>query len=102
MVPLFRLAWEFRRDWCSALARRLVSKIDGLVMFGRSPSFDIALDSLHLTTRWGLTQSGSITDSLESILQVQNDCPEMPVAANGGIGNSEDLIKVLLAGASQG
>lgn len=97
-IPLFlKLCPNYTN--LSHLARRLQSEIQGLVLFGRSPAVDIQLDSLQLTSSWGLTESGSITNSFESIMQVHTYCPEMSLAASGGIGNPSDLIKVLLAGA---
>lgn len=81
------------------LANRLAGSIDGLVLFGTSPAVDIELDRIQLTSNWELTESGSITNSLESIMRVHAHCPELTLVASGGIGNSLDLIKVLLAGA---
>jgi dihydroorotate dehydrogenase (fumarate) len=97
-IPLFL---KLGRDYSSIshLSRRLRPVVQGLVLFGRSPAVDIQLDSLQLTSSWGLTAPGSITNSLESIMRVHAYCPEMSLAASGGIGSSCDLIKVLLAGA---
>ncbi len=98
-IPLF-LKLDRSFTSLSHLARRLLPNVQGLVLFGRSPVIDIGLDSFHLTTSWGLTESGSILNSLESIMRVRAYCPDMDLAANGGIGSSSDLIKVLLAGAN--
>ncbi len=97
-IPLFI---KLSRNYTSIghLARRLLTGAEGLVLFGRSPTVDIQLDSFQLATSWGLTTAGSIDKSLESIMRVHKFCPEMPLAGSGGIGNSCDLIKVLLAGA---
>jgi dihydroorotate dehydrogenase (fumarate) len=100
-IPLF-LKLDRSFTSLSHLATRLIPVVQGLVLFGRSPAFDIELDSFHVTTSWGLTEPGSIVNSLESIMRVHAYCPEMPLAANGGIGSSGDLIKVLLAGADVG
>ncbi len=91
----------FRDEIClHAIARRLHSVVDGLVLFGRSPLLDIELDHIQLSTKWGLTTSGSIVDSLHAIMQVHHYFPDLALSANGGIGNSGDVAKVLLAGAS--
>jgi dihydroorotate dehydrogenase (fumarate) len=97
-IPLFI---KLNRHYTSIghLSRRLLADAQGLVLFGRSPTVDIQLDSFQMTTRWGLTEPGSIALSLESIMRVHTYCPEMSLAASGGIGNSCDLIKALLAGA---
>ena len=97
-IPLFV---KLGRNFTSMphLARRLLSGVQGLVMHGRSPDVDICLDSIRLNTAWGLTASGSITQSLGRILQVHSYCPALPIAASGGIGSPEDVIKSLLAGA---
>lgn len=97
-IPLFI---KLSRNYTSIahLARRLLTNAQGMVLFGRSPTVDIQLDSFQLATSWGLTTAGSIAKSLESIMRVHDYCPEMSLAGSGGIGNSCDLIKVLLAGA---
>jgi len=82
------------------LGRQLNNYVQGLVLFGRAPVIDIELDSLKLSSSWGLTQPGSIVQSLESIMGVRANCPELPLAACGGIDTSIDLIKALLAGAN--
>ena len=81
------------------LARRLLSKAQGLVLFGHAPELDISLNNLQIVSRWGLSEPGSVARSIESIMQVHAWCPDMPLAASGGIGDSSDLAKVLLAGA---
>lgn len=97
-IPLF-LKLDRSFTSLSHLARRLLPVVQGLVLFGQSPVIDIELDSFQATTQWGLTEPGSIINSLESIMRVHTYCPEMALAANGGIGNSIDLIKALIAGA---
>ena len=71
-------------------------------MFGRVPTVEIRLDEAKLSEEWGLTQSGSISNSVATIMQVHAYCPAMSLAATGGIGSASDLIKVLLAGADVG
>ncbi len=83
----------------SHLAHRLLSGAQGLVLFGRAPDVDICLDSFQLKTCWGLTQAGSIVQSLGKIMRIHSYCPAMPLAACGGIGTPSDVIRVLLAGA---
>lgn len=97
-VPLFlKLGHDFTS--LSHLAHRLLSGAEGLVLFGRSPDVDICLDTLQLKTDWQLTPSGSIANTLSSIMKIHSFCPAMPLAACGGIGSSNDVIKILLAGA---
>ncbi len=81
------------------LARRTCSGADGLVLYGRSPATDICLDSLRLKSSWNLTTPGSATHLLDPLLQVHGACPSIALAASGGIASSEDVIKVLFAGA---
>lgn len=84
----------------SHLASRLHAGMQGLVLFGRSPETDIELDSLQLSNRWGLTEAGSFTQSLLPIMQVRARCPELSIAASGGISSAGDVAKALLAGAN--
>lgn len=84
------------------LARRLLSGAQGIVLFGRQPDVNICLDNFDLKTGWDLSVEGSVVQILGHLMQVHTMCPAMPIAACGGIGTSEDLIKVLLAGADIG
>ncbi|TWT51245.1 Dihydroorotate dehydrogenase B (NAD(+)), catalytic subunit [Rubripirellula amarantea] len=81
------------------LARRICSGADGLVMYGRQPNVDICLDSFKLNSHWSLTQPGRVVDTIGHIMQVHGHCPAMSIAASAGVASSEDVIKVLLAGA---
>lgn len=97
-IPLFV---KLGREYTSMphLCRRLLSGAQGLVLYGRLPDIDICLDSLALRTNWQLTPSGSISQLLGSIMRTHAYCPAMPLAASGGIGHADDVIKALLAGA---
>jgi len=97
-IPVFvKLGREYTS--VSHLAVRLISGTQGMVLYGRVPDTDIALDDMQLCTRWQLTPPGSITQILASLMRVHAHCPAMSLAASGGIGSSSDVIKVLLAGA---
>ncbi|MCM2369854.1 dihydroorotate dehydrogenase-like protein [Aporhodopirellula aestuarii] len=84
------------------LARQLLSGAQGLVLHGRAPTLDICLDTLKLASRWKLTASENDIDALDMLMQVHSFCPAMPLAASGGIGHADHLIKALLAGADIG
>ncbi len=97
-IPLFvKLTPNFTS--ISDLARRLRPFVEGLIMFGRAPVVDIELDSLRLSTQWGLTPAGSIVRSIEPLMRTRHEYPQMPLIACGGIGSSVDLIKALMCGA---
>ena len=98
-VPLFL---KLHREYTavSHLARRLVSGVQGLVLYARDPEVDIALDSFKLQSNWGLSERGTISPTLRALISVYGHCPAMPLAGNGGIGRPEDVIKTLLAGAN--
>ncbi|MCA9137001.1 MAG: hypothetical protein KDB00_09585 [Planctomycetales bacterium] len=97
-IPLFvKLDREFTS--MSHLATRLLSGTQGLVLYGRAPDIDIALDDLAIHVNWSLTPPGSITTTLASIMRVHAYCPAISLAASGGISSSSDVIKALLAGA---
>ncbi len=100
-VPLFV---KLQRQFTSLpnLAQRLLSGADGIVLFATPPRIDICLDRLTLKQRWNLSPGGSIIDSLETIMRVHRACPAMPIAACGGIADSIDLLRALLAGADVG
>ncbi|QEF97842.1 Dihydroorotate dehydrogenase B (NAD(+)), catalytic subunit [Stieleria maiorica] len=97
-VPLFL---KLHREYTavSHLARRLVSGVQGLVLYARDPEIDIALDNFKLQCKWGLSPPGVLSPTLRALMSVYGHCPTMPLAGNGGIGRPEDVIKTLLAGA---
>lgn len=97
-APLFL---KLHREYTavSHLARRLVSGVQGLVLYARDPEIDIALDSFKLQSNWGLSEPSTISSTLRALMSVYGHCPAMPLAGNGGIGRPEDVIKTLLAGA---
>lgn len=97
-APLFL---KLHREYTavSHLARRLVSGVQGLVLYARDPEIDITLDSFQLQSKWGLSVSGTISPTLRALISVYGHCPAMPLAGNGGIGRPKDVIKTLLAGA---
>jgi dihydroorotate dehydrogenase (fumarate) len=83
----------------SHLARRLLSGVQGIVLFGRAPDQDIQIESMSITSKWTLTSPGDIVHSLASISQAHQECPVMPIAANGGIDNVNDFVRAILSGA---
>ncbi len=97
-APLFL---KLHREYTavSHLARRLVSGVQGLVLYARDPEVDIALDSFKLQSKWGLSESSMISPMLRALMSVYGHCPTMALAGNGGIGRPDDVIKTLLAGA---
>ncbi len=82
----------------SHLARRVRSSVRGVVLFGSSPVLDIELDTMKLTTCWGLSRSGSLVENLETLICVRREFPQMPLVACGGVATSIDLIKALIVG----
>jgi dihydroorotate dehydrogenase (fumarate) len=46
-----------------------------------------------------LSTPGSVVQSLETLIRVRNEFPQIGLAACGGVSTSSDLIKALLAGA---
>jgi dihydroorotate dehydrogenase (fumarate) len=97
-IPLFV---KLGRNFTSIphMARQLLSGASGLVLHGRTPATDICLDTMKLTNRWRLSRADDDFDSVGILLQVHRHCPAMPLAASGGIGQADHLIKALLAGA---
>ena len=81
------------------LATRLQSGADAMVLHGRSPDIDICLDNFETCTRWGLSATNQLGQTLSTMIRVHEHCPAMPLAACGGISSSTDVVKVLLAGA---
>ncbi len=97
-IPLFL---KLHREYTavSHLARRLVSGVQGLVLYARDPEIDIAVDSLKLRCKWGMSPPGVVSPTMRALMSVYGHCPAMSLAGNGGISRPEDVIKTLLAGA---
>lgn len=97
-IPLFI---KLGRNFTSIphTARQLLSGASGMVLHGRAPTVDLCLDTLKLASRWRLTRPDEEPDSLDMLMQVHSYCPAMPLAASGGIGHADHLIKALLSGA---
>ncbi|MEM9644794.1 MAG: dihydroorotate dehydrogenase, partial [Planctomycetota bacterium] len=81
------------------VARQLLSGASGMVLFGRAPTVDLCLDTLQVASRWRLTRPDEEPESLGTLMSVHSQCPAMPLAASGRIGNADQLIKALMAGA---
>jgi dihydroorotate dehydrogenase (fumarate) len=97
-IPLFvKLARNFTS--IPHIARQLLSGASGLVLHGRAPTVDLCLDTLKPASRWRLTKAHEEPESLDTLMQVHSFCPAMPLAASGGIGHADHLIKALLSGA---
>ncbi|TWT87788.1 beta/alpha barrel domain-containing protein [Stieleria varia] len=98
LIPVFV---KLCRQYTSVpyLVKRLVGQANGVVMFGRQPDVDICLDEVRLKSKWELTPSGVISHSLGMIMQTHKFCPELSIAASGGVGASVDVVRALLAGA---
>ncbi|PAY16121.1 dihydroorotate dehydrogenase [Rhodopirellula sp. SM50] len=64
-VPLFL---KLHREYTavSHLARRLVSGVQGLVLYARDPEIDITLDHFQVRCTWGLTAPGTISPTLSA------------------------------------
>lgn len=97
-IPLFV---KLGRDFTSIphIAQQLLSGAQGMVLYGRSPSVDICIDTMKLISRWRLSTDDTLPDYLDTLIQVHGFCPAMPLAASGGISHADHLIKALLAGA---
>ncbi|SMP42759.1 dihydroorotate dehydrogenase (fumarate) [Neorhodopirellula lusitana] len=100
-IPLFV---KLGRNFTSIphIARQLLSGASGMVLYGRGPTVDLCLDTLKLASRWRLTRGEEEPESLDMLMQVHGYCPAMPLAASGGIGHADHLIKALLSGADVG
>lgn len=81
------------------MARQMLSGVSGMVLHARAPTVDLCLDTLKLTSRWRLTRSEEEPESLDMLMRVHAYCPAMPLAASGGIGHADHLIKALASGA---
>ena len=98
LIPVFA---KLSRQYTSVphIVSRLSGIADGVVMFGREPDLNICTSEIAVKNHWGLTESGAILHSLRTILHTHRFCPEIPIAASGGIGSGGDVVRSLLAGA---
>ena len=71
----------------------------GIVCFAHEPIWHIEIDRIAATLNWALTAVGNINPTLAGLVRVRSGGPLISLAASGGICDSEDVIKALLAGA---
>jgi len=82
------------------LAWRLVEAgARGLVIFSREARYEVQLDRFHATTRWELTPSSYISETIAGLIRVRAGGPDVSVAASGGICSASDANKTIIAGA---
>ncbi|MEM9825763.1 MAG: dihydroorotate dehydrogenase [Planctomycetota bacterium] len=97
-IPLF-----LKTDPCPGgtprFARRVVSGVDAMVLYGRGPSVDICLKTKLLRSSWTLSPPGDVQRLIRPLLETHAACPALSLAASGGIASGEDVAKSLLAGA---
>ena len=71
----------------------------GLVLFTHMPQWDVSTDRMHWTINWELSPTNSIGGILEGIVRARAGDQAISIAASGGVSNSEDAIKAMIAGA---
>lgn len=84
---------------CAIADRMKNSGANGVVLYAHQPTWDVCIDSRKWTTRWELTPTGTIGQTLQGIYQVRRGMDAISIAASGGVGTSEDAIKTFIAGA---
>ena len=77
-----------------------IKGLNGLVLFNRFTEPDIDINKLELRTSFEFTTSSDLNKVLRWIAIIYNDDMEMDLSATTGIHTSEDVIKMILAGAS--
>ncbi|MFQ6613700.1 MAG: dihydroorotate dehydrogenase-like protein [Fidelibacterota bacterium] len=83
-----------------AFAGRLEQEgADGVVLFNRFYQPDIDLEALDVVPGLNLSTSVEIRLPLRWIAVLSGQCKKMDFAASGGIHTSEDVLKVIMAGA---
>jgi dihydroorotate dehydrogenase (fumarate) len=80
-------------------ARLFETGADGLVIFNRYLYPDIDLDAREFTTELKLTTSEDLRVPLRWIGILRGELPYASLAATSGINTTEDVVKLLLAGA---
>ncbi|TWU46692.1 dihydroorotate dehydrogenase-like protein [Rubripirellula reticaptiva] len=71
----------------------------GIVLFTHLPHWDVSLDRKHWTIAWELSPIDSLGGILEGIVRVYNANLNLSIAASGGVSNSDEAIKAMIAGA---
>ncbi len=82
------------------MARRLCEHgADGLVFFNRYLYPDINLDTLEFTTELTLTTTDDMRVPLRWLGILRGQLPDASLAATSGVSSSDEVVKLLLAGA---
>jgi dihydroorotate dehydrogenase (fumarate) len=80
-------------------ARLVGAGAAGIVLFGRYPEPDIDLGRSGIEVRWPLTRPSDIGHTLRWVGLLRPHLHPHSLAACGGVENSEDALKMLMAGA---
>ncbi len=77
-----------------------MKKANGIVLFNRFTEPDIDVNEMRIKTTFEFSQSNNIHQTLRWISILDNDDMEIDLCATTGIHTSEDILKMLLVGAS--
>ena len=75
-------------------------KIDGLVLFNRFTEPDIDINKLEINTTFNFSRKTDYHDALRWIAVLATDMQDVDYSATTGVHTSEEIIKMLLVGAS--
>lgn len=75
-------------------------KIDGVVLFNRFTEPDIDINNLEINTTFNFSKKSDYHDALRWIAVLSHDLETVDFSATTGIHTSEEIIKMLLVGAS--
>ncbi len=84
----------------SNLAWRLAeSGASGLVCFAHATSWEVSTERIKTSIKWSLTHSGNINPTIDGLIRLRSGGPSISLAASGGICSTEDVTRVVIAGA---
>jgi len=75
-------------------------KLEGLVLFNRFTEPDIDINNLEISTTFNFSKKSDYHDSLRWIALLARDMEDIDFSATTGIHSSQEIIKMLLVGAS--
>ena len=99
-IPIIMKLGENLTNPIALIDQLYANGADGIVLFNRFYQPDIDINKMRHVSGPVFSQRGSLSTSLRWVGIASATVPQIDYAASGGVHTPEDLIKVLLAGAS--
>ncbi len=71
----------------------------GMVGFAHATSWEVSAERIKTSIKWSLTHSGNLNPTVDGLIRLRSGGPSISLAGSGGVCSSEDVSRVVIAGA---